>query len=149
MRLTDDQIKEISALCEPEDLPGDLVEIAELLGAFKALLLGYHMGCGRIYIKPWSNDPQNWSFDVRLIVDILGKKDAQIIVSNFSPFNAGTHVDIPRCDRFWRQWRNKVIAESTAVRQVDLARAHNLTDRQIRTIQKQFNTNKNQPDLFG
>jgi len=149
MQLNDDQIKEISTHCEPEDLPGDLVEIAELLGTFKALLLGYHMGCGRIYIKPWSDDPQNWSWDVRLIVDILGKKDTQIIVSNFSPFNAGTHVDIPRCARFWRQWRNKVIAESTSVRQIDLARTNNLTDRQIRTIQKQFNINKNQPDLFG
>jgi len=67
MLLTDDQIKQISEQTNPDDLPGDLVEIAELLGTYKALLLGYHAGCGRIYLKPWSDDPETWSIDVKLI----------------------------------------------------------------------------------
>jgi len=147
IKLSDDQIKQISEHCEPDDLPGDLVEVAELLGTYKALLLGYHIGCGRIYLKPWSNDPKLWSKDVRLMVRTIGQNDAKIVIDNFAPFNTGTHVDIPRCDRFWRQWRNKVIC-SSSIRQIDLARNHHLTDRQIRTIQKQARTNPNQQDLF-
>jgi len=148
IQLSDDQIKQISEQCEPEDLPGDLSEVAELVGTYKALLLGYHIGCGRIYIKPWSDDQDSWSKDIRLMVDAIGEVDAQKVVANFSPFNTGTHVDIPRCDRFWRQWRNKVICSSTNARQIDLGRSHRLTDRQIRTIQKKARTNANQQDLF-
>jgi len=147
INLASDQIKQIAEQCAPEDLPGDLVEIAELIGTYKALLLGYHIGCGRIYIKPWSNDPDTRSKDVRMMIRAIGQDDAKIVVDNFSPFNTGTHVDIPRCDRFWRQWRNKVICSSNA-RQIDLGRSHHLTDRQIRTIQKRARTNPNQQDLF-
>ncbi len=146
--LTNDQIKEISECCNPEDLPGDLVDVAEVVGVFKALLLGYHLGCGRIYIKPWNDDPKRWSKDVALMVELLGENDAKAIVDNFSPFDTGAHVDIPRCEKFWRQWRNKVICLSTGMRQIDLARKHRLTDRQIRTIQKQARSNPNQQELF-
>lgn len=147
IELSNDQIRQIADQCKPEDLPGDLVEIAELVGSYKALLLGYHIGCGRIYIKPWPDDPDLLSKDVLLMIEAIGQRDAKTVVDNFSPFNTGTHVDIPRCDRFWRQWRNKVICSSNA-RQIDLARSHRLTDRQIRTIQKQARTNPNQQDLF-
>jgi len=148
IRLTNDQIKQISEQASPDDLPGDLVEIAELLGTYKALLIGYHVGCGRIYLKPWSDDPETWSIDVKLIVNIIGESDAKIVVTNFAPFSTGTHVDIPRCEKFWRAWRNQVICTSSNMRQIDLGREHKLSDRQIRIIQKRARLNENQQDLF-
>jgi len=153
IQLSDDQIRQISVRCEPDDLPGDLVEVAELLGTFKALLIGYHMGCGRFYLKAWSNDPAKWSKDVSMMVEIIGVDDAKIVVNNFSPlsdysYSSGTHVDIPKCDRFWRQWRDNVICSTEHIRQIDLGRKHKLSDRQIRTIQKRAKRVEAQPDLF-
>jgi Mor family transcriptional regulator len=153
IQLTDDQIKEISKHVEPDDLPGDLVEVAELLGTYKALLLGYHIGCGRIYLKPWSDNPNKWSKDVTLMVEVIGEADTKIVLDNFSPradynYSAGTHVDIYKCDRFWRQWRDQLICSSDNMRQIDLGRKHKLSDRWIRTIQKRAISDKRQPDLF-
>ena len=144
MNLTDEQIKLIADCCDPDDLPGDLPEVAEFLGSYKALLLGYHMGCGRIYLKRWSDASDNWSADVKLMVDTIGLDDAKIIVMNFN----GAHIDIPKCDRFWKQWRNKIICSNKS-RQVDLGRAHNLSDRWIRELKKRDRANDNQQDLFN
>jgi hypothetical protein len=146
--ISDDQIADIAACYEPNDLPGDLPEIAEFIGVKSALLLARHMGVGRIYLKRWSDDPNKWSKDIRMMVDIIGEDDAKIIVSNFC-LTRGSHIDIPKCDRFWRQSRNKIICSSGNSRQVDLGRKHNLSDRQIRSIQKRAAITNQQPDLFA
>lgn len=145
MTLSDEQIAEIARIIDPEDLPGDLPEVADYIGTYKALLLGYKMGAGRIYLKRWSDDPESWSQEIRTMVEILGIEDTRTIVRMFS----GAHIDIPKCDRFWRAWIHRLIVSSDE-RQIDLARKFGYTDRHIRRIQKRHRaqTNAEQIDLF-
>jgi len=141
--ITDQQIADIAAIVSADDLPGDLAEIAEYIGVQAALKLAARIGCGRIYLRKWTNDRSRWSKELTLIIETIGQDKAIDLLEVFG----GSHIDIPKCDKFWRAWRNKAIREATGrVRQVDLARAYGLTDRQIRTIQKQPATG--QPSLF-
>lgn len=145
MNLPDAQIEHISKHVSPDDLPGDLPEIAELIGTFKALLIGARMGAGRIYLKRWSNDSNDWSNDIKLMVDIVGIDDAKIVATNFN----GAFLDIPKCDLFWKAWAYKVICSAKGMTDIELARLHNYSDRHIRRIKKRENTHDNQMDLFG
>ena len=144
IELSDRQIEEISGCVGVDDLPGDLPEVAEYIGVYKALLIGYHMGAGRIYLKRWSDDRSSWSDNIKRLVDIIGVDDAKIIVSNFD----GAHIDIPKCDRFWKAWIHNIICKSGG-RQIDLARMYGYSDRHIRRIIKNKDRiNQSQPDLF-
>ncbi|RME34638.1 MAG: hypothetical protein D6794_10325, partial [Deltaproteobacteria bacterium] len=75
----------------------------------------------------------------------IGLEDARTIVSIF----AGAHIDIPKCDRFWRAWTHKLIVTANE-RQIDLARKFGYTDRHVRRIQRrhQKQKNKDQIDLI-
>jgi len=138
MKLKDSQIECISKQVKPDDLPGDLPEIAELIGCYKTLLIGAKMGAGRIYLRRWSND-------IKLMVGIVGITDAQLIATHFN----GAHIDIPKCDRFWKAWTYKVICTAKGMNDIELARLHNYSDRHIRRIKKHHRINKDQIDLFG
>lgn len=142
--LSAEQIRQISEHVKPEDLPGDLAEAAEFIGVFKALLLGYHM-TGFIYLKKWNDNTASWTKHHKLMVDIIGLDDAEIIVTNF----CGTHFYIPKCDTFWRAWVHKMIIEADDKDQAELARLYDYSDRHIRRIIFQSRRKKNQMDLFG
>jgi len=143
VHLTDDQIIEIAKHVQADDLPGDLPEIAELVGTYKALKLGHAVGFGRVYLHRWNDNLDQWSRVMHLVVDAIGRDDAQCLAENFD----GAHVDIPKCDAFWTSWRNRLIC-STDESQFVLGRKHGLSDRWIREIQKRGRVNENQQDLF-
>ncbi len=130
--VSDDALRMIAASVEPDDLPGDLPEVAEVVGVVDALRLARKVGCGRIYLRRWTDDRSKWSHELANIVEIIGEDKARRLADWFG----GAHIDIPRCDSFWRAWRNKCIREARGMRQIDLARMHGLSERQIRTIQK-------------
>lgn len=143
-KLTHDQIDEISKEISVDDLPGDLPEVAELIGIANALKLAMHIGVGRIYLKRWSDNQDQWSDEIRMMVDTIGVDDASIIVDNFK----GAHIDIPKCDKFIIQARNKTIIQvAKDRRQVDVARSHNLSDRHVRRILRDASDDR-QSDLF-
>ena len=144
MKLSNAQIESISKQVSADDLPGDLPEIAELIGCYKALLIAAHMGVGRIYLKRWSDDQKNWSTDMALMVDIVGIDDAKIIATNFN----GAHIDIPKCDRFWKAWVYNIIRTSQGMSDNELARIHNYSARHIARIKKGHTFFEDQLDLF-
>lgn len=144
---SDEVIQDIASNIDIDDLPGDLPDIADLLGVFKTLLLARHMGCGRFYLKKWTEDSCRRSKDINRIVDIVGEEDARALIMYFCA-DGGTHVDIPKCDRFWRAWTHRVIAESPD-RQLDLARRFNYSEVHIRRIKSRHKINDRQADLFG
>ena len=130
--VSDEALEMIASSVKPDDLPGDLPEVAEVVGVVDALRLARDVGCGRIYLRRWTNDQAKWSQDLVTIVNLIGEQKAKML----SDWFGGAHIDIPRCDSFWRAWRNKCIREARGMRQIDLARMHGLSERQIRTIQK-------------
>lgn len=141
--IPDETISTIAKMVAPDDLPGDLPELAEIVGVEDALRIATRIGCGRIYLRRWTDDRSQWSPDMRTLVDLVGVDKAREIAEWFG----GAHLDIPRCDRFWRAWRNRCIQEAAGdMRQIDLARMHGLSDRQIRNIQK--SARHEEPTLF-
>ncbi len=133
--LTDDAIRDIASMMEAEDLPGDLVDIALCIGVESSLRVARDLGAGRHYLRRWTESSERWSGTLRALVQSVGQEKAKAICDVFG----GAHIDIPKCDGLWRSWRNRIIRQSKA-RQVDLARTWNLTDRQIRNIQRAANS---------
>jgi len=144
MSMTDDQIALIAGSCCAEDLPGDLAEVADFIGVDSALKLADRLGGVTVYLKKWSDDPHNWSTEIKRFADAIGITNTETIVRLFD----GNYIDIPKCDALFMRHRNELIRQQAAAKtSADLAREYGLSQRHIKRI-KHASKDDRQKDLF-
>jgi len=131
IELTDDQISLIAEQCNPEDPPADIPEIAEFIGINNALKLAARLGCGSVYLRKWSDSPDQWGAEIHRMIEVIGRENTATIVRLFD----GNYINIPKCTSLFLKYRNQLIASEKVIKTRSmLAREYGLTQRQIKRI---------------
>lgn len=141
--MTEDQLLQLSERIEPEDLPGDLPEVAEITGIYKALLIADRLGGGAVYLRRWSDDRSQWSDEMRRWVDLIGEESTEDVARMFH----GNYINIPSCTALFTRHRNELIRDRRNEPAIDLAREFGRSTRQIKRIRNNQDDDR-QESLF-
>jgi len=120
------------AIMNPDDLPGELSSIAEIVGVEKALEYAEKMGGVTLYFVRWLDDPEKWNEDTVDLVDTFGVGHAKEIISLLAPGS----ITIPNCKRLLATQKHKrVIADRESGMSVKaVARKYRMHERMVRRI---------------
>jgi len=120
-------------------LPDSLQAIADLIGAPAALKIAERWGGTRLYIPAEPGDGHELS-------RLIGLDAA----SELGTAYGGDRVEIAKADGWGRALRNALIAEArrTGQSQAAVARAHGLTERHVRSIERGMDGDDRQGGLF-
>lgn len=120
-------------------LPASLQAIADIVGAPAALKIAERWGGTRLYIPEQPGEDHDLSI-------LIGIKAARALGEAY----AGERIEIPKADSWGRAMRDRIILESRAngQSQASVARAHRLTERHVRNIERGLEGDDKQGDLF-
>jgi len=137
-----DRILRLAALLEPDMLPGDLPEIAEIVGIESALRIASKIGGIKIYIPRWTDDSSKWTWAITDIVSIVGSAAARNIALHFTGHSlaSGCHIKIPKCSKLFRKMEQIAILETLAETGSPLltARRHGCTEEWVYALRRKY-----------
>ncbi|MDX8390786.1 MAG: Mor transcription activator family protein [Mariprofundaceae bacterium] len=127
-KFTDDQIVFIADNCAPEELLGDLSEVAIYIGVHNAIKLALRLGGAPVYLRKWHETPKPWGYGISQFIEVIGIENAEKVVRLFG----GNYIDIPKCDALFLKWRNELILRAKVTKTYAVtAREFGLSRRQV------------------
>jgi len=122
----------IAAFVSPEQLPGILNEIAEVLGTKIALMISDEFGGMNIYLAKWSGDKSKQGRSISALIKCIGESATKQLCQLYG----GSHITIPSCKNLVKKMRNKAICTEVnrGVKREDIVRKYGISDRRIRSI---------------
>jgi len=132
----------IAAFVSPEQLPGILNEIAEVLGSKIALMISDEFGGMKIYLAKWSGDEGKQGRSISTLIKCIGENATKQLCQLYG----GSHITIPSCKSLVKKMRDKAICTevSRGVKREDIVRKYGISDRRIRSI---VSNTSQQPDM--